>query len=112
MEIPAFRDDRNIARVAAGRRLHRTARVKKTIKQLTLKELKKLDVGYWFHPRFSGETIPTLEEVLILTKDRIRLNIEIKQGSSLYPGIEKNLIELLESSGMIASALISTAVCS
>jgi glycerophosphoryl diester phosphodiesterase len=88
--------------------LYRTAHVKKTIKQLTLKELKKLDVGYWFHPRFSGETIPTLEEVLILTKDRIRLNIEIKQGSSLYPGIEKSLIELLESCGMIASALISS----
>src|SRR6266850_7844739 len=79
-------------------KLNRTARIKKTIKQLTLKELKKLDVGSWFHPRFSGETIPTLEEVLKLTVNRIALNIEIKQGSSLYPGIEKQLIELLESS--------------
>src|SRR5947209_2004809 len=55
-------------------KLYRTARVRKTIKQLTLKELKRLDVGHWFHPRFSGETIPTLEEVLKLTENRIRLN--------------------------------------
>jgi glycerophosphoryl diester phosphodiesterase len=89
-------------------KLYRTARVKKTIKQLTLKELKRLDVGHWFHPRFSGETIPTLEEVLDLTKDRIRLNIEIKQGSLFYPGIEKQLIGLLESFQTIGSALISS----
>lgn len=89
-------------------KLYRTARSKKTVKQLTLKELKKLDVGHWFHPSFSGETIPTLEEVLKLTATRIRLNIEIKQGSSLYPGIEKRLVELLESSRMLESVMVSS----
>lgn len=89
-------------------KLYRTARVKKTIKQLTLKELKRLDVGRWFHPRFSGETIPTLEEVLKLTENHIRLNIEIKQGSPFYPGIEERLVELLESSRMLESVQVSS----
>ncbi len=89
-------------------KLYRTAHVRKTIKQLTLKELKRLDVGRWFHPRFSGETIPTLEEVLKLAKACVRINIEIKQGSSFYPGIEERLVELLESFQMIESVLVSS----
>lgn len=89
-------------------KLYRTARVRKTIKQLTLKELKRLDVGRWFHPRFSGEAIPTLEEVLKLTKDCVRLNIEIKQGSPFYPDIEERLVESLEYFQMTDSVLVSS----
>lgn len=89
-------------------KLYRTARVKKTINQLTLKELKRLEVGGWFHPRFSGEAIPTLEEVLKLAVNRILLNIEIKQGSPFYPGIEERLVELLESFQIIDSVLVSS----
>ena len=89
-------------------KLHRTARSRKSVKQLTLKELKSLDVGRWFHPRFSGETIPTLEEVLKLVKSRVRLNIEIKRGSPFYPGIEERLVELLESFHTAESVLVSS----
>jgi len=89
-------------------KLHRTARSKRSVKQLTLKELKRLEVGSWFHPRFSGEPIPALEEVLELTKDRIRLNIEIKRGSPFYPGIEERLVKLLESFHATESVLVSS----
>lgn len=108
IELDLHRSKDGALVVCHDSKLYRTARVKKTIQQLTLKELKRLDVGSWFHPRFSGETIPTLEEVLELTTNRIRLNIEIKEGSSLYPGIEKRLIELLESFRMIGSVLVSS----
>lgn len=44
----------------------------------TLLELKQLDAGGWFSPRFSKETIPTLSEVLACVAGRAAVNIEIK----------------------------------
>ena len=57
----------------------------------TLSELKTLDAGEWFSPEFKGERIPTLEEVLELTKDEVQIALEMK-----CPGIEKQLIQLLK----------------
>jgi glycerophosphoryl diester phosphodiesterase len=40
---------------------------------------KELDAGSWFHPSFSNERIPTLEETFLLLKElNIGANIEIK----------------------------------
>lgn len=46
----------------------------------SLRELRKLDAGRWFSPVFSGEAVPTLEEVLAWAEGRVRLNIEIKSS--------------------------------
>lgn len=46
----------------------------------SLRELRKLDAGGWFSPAFSGEAVPTLEEVLSWAEGRVRLNIEIKSA--------------------------------
>jgi len=40
----------------------------KSVKEFTLKELKRFDAGFWFHPRFQGVTVPTLEETFQLIK--------------------------------------------
>ena len=50
----------------------------KAIKNLTLKEVQEIDIGSKFSEAFQGETIPILEEVLILCKNQIKLNIELK----------------------------------
>jgi glycerophosphoryl diester phosphodiesterase len=39
---------------------------------------RKLDVGGWFDPVFAGERVPTLAEVINLSRGRLRLNIELK----------------------------------
>jgi len=45
----------------------------------TLSELQALDVGSWFHSDFTGERIPTLEQVLEFALARkLALNLEIK----------------------------------
>lgn len=74
--------------------VNRTSNGNGLIKDMTLKELKRLDCGSWFGEKFAGEQIPELEEVLELLKnwDGI-LNIEIKDGSDLYPGIERKIID-------------------
>ena len=70
------------------------------VKDLTLAELKKLDAGSWFDPRFAGERIPTLAELSAWAKDRVGVAIEIKNGPLYYPGIAEKTISLLRQHGM------------
>lgn len=50
----------------------------KSIKKLTLDQVQQIDIGSKFSDKYKGETIPTLEEVLRLSKDNVKLNIELK----------------------------------
>lgn len=48
------------------------------IKDLNLEDVKKIDNGSYFSPKFKGEKIPTLEEALKIAKDKIKINIDLK----------------------------------
>lgn len=58
--------------------LDRTTDGRGEVADFRLAELKTLDAGAWFGPRFTGERIPTLDEVLAEVRGRILLNVEIK----------------------------------
>ncbi len=59
--------------------LDRTSTGRGALAAQTLAQLKRLDAGAWFSPRFAGETIPTLDEVLALCLDLgLMVNLEIK----------------------------------
>ncbi len=75
--------------------LQRTAGDRRPIQTLTLKQIKKFDVGLWWDKAYRNERVPTLDDVLTFARNRIRVQIELKRGSSLYPGIEKRLIETI-----------------
>ncbi|MEW6227216.1 MAG: glycerophosphodiester phosphodiesterase [Bacillota bacterium] len=90
-------------------RADRTTSGKGWVKDMTLAELKKLDAGSWFNPKFAGERIPTLGEVLELVADRCALiNVEIKSGVVLYPGIEAKIISLLKKFHAIDKTVLSS----
>ena len=65
----------------------------------TLDALKQLDAGKWFHPRFAGERIPTLDDVLQQVAPRAHINIEIKAHQLTDPGligvIEQEVMDLV-----------------
>jgi glycerophosphoryl diester phosphodiesterase len=63
----------------------RAAGLNKQIDGQTLAELKSLDVGRWKEPRWSGERIPTLQEVLETVATGKRLFVEIKCGCEGLP---------------------------
>lgn len=66
------------------------------VKDFTLKEIKRLDAGIKFGKKFSGERIPALYEVFdLVANQNIILNIEIKNGIVIYPGIEEKLVEMI-----------------
>ncbi len=79
---------------------------------LTLKELKQLDAGSWFHARFSGEKLPILKEVLDAFRNRIFINIEIKGSDALsmfLPGVlEEKTVALVEKLNAENRILISS----
>lgn len=58
--------------------LERTAGLPHIVADITLDAVRSADVGSWFGKEFAGEPIPTLAEVLALTKGKAILTIEIK----------------------------------
>jgi glycerophosphoryl diester phosphodiesterase len=71
--------------------LKRTAGDSRNVADLTLAELRKLEVGRWKDPRFAGEPIPTLAEALALTPAGKRVYIEIKCGPEIMPELKRDL---------------------
>jgi glycerophosphoryl diester phosphodiesterase len=71
----------------------RTAGVKLDVASSTLAELKELDVGSWKAPRYAGEAIPTLPEVLAAVPCGTTFLIEIKCGPEIVPALERDLAE-------------------
>lgn len=66
--------------------LDRTTNGTGPVSNHSLAEIKKLDAGSWFHPRFANERIPALVEILERYGRRVHLHIEIKGGSQEFCG--------------------------
>src|SRR5919197_5083274 len=87
-------------------RLERTTDGRGLVAEHSLAELRRLDAGAWFEPRFGGQRIPTLDEVLAWARERTPLAIEIKNAPIFYDGIEAKVVELLARHGMRERALV------
>ena len=67
------------------------------IGNLTLAQIRTLDAGSWFHSRFRGLQVPTLEEVFRLIRQRQRTPITIALNMKvILPDIEKKIVYLVE----------------
>jgi glycerophosphoryl diester phosphodiesterase len=69
----------------------------------TLAEIKQLDAGSWFNPKFAGARIPTFQEAIDLVKGKAGLYPELKdpafyRGRGVSP--EKLLAEILRKNGI------------
>jgi glycerophosphoryl diester phosphodiesterase len=78
------------------------------IKDIPWQKLSTVDVGRWFSADFAGEKVPRLEEVFDLVGDRAELHIEIKSGSSVYPGIEQRVVEAVNRRGLAGQSVLSS----
>ncbi|MFC2130124.1 glycerophosphodiester phosphodiesterase [Bacteroidota bacterium] len=66
----------------------------------TLEKIKNIDAGAWFDPKFKGERIPQLEEILDFAKDRAYLNLEIKANEkSAYKKQLEQMIDIIYNFG-------------
>ncbi len=88
--------------------LRRTTDGKGKVSDYTLKELKRLSAGRWFHKTFASESIPTLSEVLALLHHRTGVNIEIKGYSSRRYDIVERCIDTINAVRAVSTAMISS----
>jgi len=51
------------------------------VSEMTLEQLKQLDIGSRISPEWSGERIPTFEEILELCKGRVGIYLDLKDAS-------------------------------
>jgi len=71
------------------------------VTQMTLAQVRKLDAGKWFHPRFAGLRVPTLDEVFQLIRQRQRTPVTIALNMKVIsPGIEDKIAVLVEKHGL------------
>ena len=69
------------------------------LSDFSLAEVKRLDAGTWFDPKFRGTRIPTFAETIDSLRGRSGLFIEVKTPE-LYDGIEKLITAELEAKGL------------
>lgn len=85
--------------------VNRTTGGQGAVKDLTLAELRTLDAGSWFGSEFTGERIPTLEELLDFSKKHdVVFYLELKPTGTW--GGEHALIGALRESGEIRRAVV------
>ncbi len=54
------------------------------VRDKTLAELKLLDAGSWFDPRFADERVPTLREALELCRGDVEILLDLKESSAEF----------------------------
>jgi glycerophosphoryl diester phosphodiesterase len=66
-----------------------------TVSEMTLEQIRRLDAGKWFDPKFAGEKVPTVEEVLKLAAEyrqhEIMLAVDLKAEN-----VEHEVVRLAE----------------
>lgn len=101
--VPVVIHDETIDRTTSG---------SGTVGSFTLEELKSdYEYGKWFGEDFAGETIPTLEEALLLMKDQILVNIEIKSEAvtdQAEGGIVQKSLEIVRRLDMQEQVIFSS----
>ena len=86
--------------------VNRTTNGKGKIKDLSWDYLSQLDAGSWFSPKYEGEKIPLLEEVIDMVCPEKILLIEVKEGE--YPNIEKNITRIIKEKGVEDRVIIQS----
>jgi glycerophosphoryl diester phosphodiesterase len=86
--------------------LDRTTNGHGLVGEHTLAQIEVLDAGSWFEPRFSGQRVLTLDELLAWAANRIPVAIEIKNGPIYYEGIEERVVEAIRRHGMERSTMV------
>ncbi len=89
--------------------IDRTSNGSGYVKDFTLQQLRTFDFGSWMSPKFSGETIPTLGEVLeLFAGTNHRINIELKTDIISYEGIEALVLKEVAAQQMTERVIISS----
>ncbi|MGM0369901.1 MAG: glycerophosphodiester phosphodiesterase [Bacillota bacterium] len=88
--------------------LQRVAGVEAKVEDLTLAELQQIDVGSYFSPKYAGQRVMTLREVIELAGDELMLNIELKMIVEREQMLIEEVKEILRQENFVDRAIISS----
>jgi len=94
VEIDVHQTKDNHIVVIHDDKVDRTTNGKGYVKEFTLNNLQQLKIKY--NDKNTDEKIPLLQEIIDLTKNKIKLTIEIKEKN-----IENNIVEIIEKNNIV-----------
>ncbi len=97
IEIDVEQTSDSVVVVMHDSKVDRTTNGKGSVDSLSFNYLRTLDAGSWFDKSYENEKVPTLDEVLDLINGKVKLLIEIKEGSERYPEIEQRTVDAVRS---------------
>jgi glycerophosphoryl diester phosphodiesterase len=106
IELDVHRTEDGALAVIHDHLLDRTTNGSGFVRDHSMAELKRFDAGSWKDPRFAGERIPSLDEVLAMAKGRVGVAIEIKNLPLPYPGIEDAIVQTVKEAGMVGEVAV------
>jgi glycerophosphoryl diester phosphodiesterase len=89
------------------RDLMRMGRDPRALADLTLRDLRTIDVGSPFGDAFRGERVPTLREAIELVRGRMGLNIELKYNRP-DPTLAPRVVDILKETKMLDRCVITS----
>lgn len=78
------------------------------VASFSLAELRRLDAGSWFEPRFAGTRIPTLDEVFEAVGRDLYINVEIKSITVDSNGLEASVAQCIARHNMQRRVIVSS----
>ena len=87
--------------------LKKTTGVDIGIWEISYDSISKLEAGAWFDPKFKGEPIPKLEDIMDEVKGKMKLNIEIKMNGHQKQLTEK-VVQLVEDKKYISNCILTS----
>lgn len=85
--------DTDLARIGGGPR---------RVGEVTFEELRTLDIGTVVDPKFAGEKVPTLDEILTAAGREIRMNVELKpHGKADETALTERVVAAIQQAGMV-----------
>lgn len=106
LDVQLTRDDEVV--VIHDETLERTTNGRGWVADHALEALQELDAGGG-RPGFEGTPIPTLAEVLVLARSAgVRVNIELKNSTMPYKGLEERVVEIVAAHDMGDRVVVSS----
>lgn len=88
--------------------LQRIAGIRGSVVTSTLAQLAELDVGRHFAPRFAGEPIPTLDQVIEALPPPTLLHVEAKRFTMGDDGLEAGIVAAVHRHDLLGRCLVSS----
>ena len=88
--------------------LKRTTDGSGSVSSKTIAEIKRLDAGSGFDVKYSGEKIPTLEEVFSAVGKNVLINVELKNYASPFDGLPETVVDIVRKKDLSHRVLLSS----